>query len=92
MRLVDADVVWTPGNGVRVEPHGSNWTRSPGDRWMRASDTQDLTKETDRLLGMFILFNTIVVRDRVDPMAAHAAFLEIDEYRMSISPESPGAD
>ena len=36
----------------------------------------------DRLLGMFILFNTLVVRDR--PMAAHAAFLEIDEYRMAI--------
>ena len=41
---------------------------------------------------MFILFNTLVVRDGINPKAAHAAFLEIDEYRMAISPESPGAD
>ena len=41
---------------------------------MRAYDTQDPTRGTDRLLGMFILFNTLVVRDRVDPQAAHAAF------------------
>ena len=83
-------VVWTPSHGVRVELHGT--TRTEGDRWMRAYDTQDPTRETDRLLGMFILFNTLVVRDRIDPKAVHAAFLEIDEYRMSISPESPGAD
>jgi len=25
MRLVDTDVVWTPGHGVRVELHGTNW-------------------------------------------------------------------
>jgi hypothetical protein len=40
---------------------------------------------------MFILFNTPVVRDGINPKAAHAAFLEIDEYRMAISPEIPGA-
>ena len=81
MKIVDTDVVWTPGQGVRVEPHGSNWTHTPGDRWMRAYDTQDPTRETDRLLGLFILFNTLVVRDGIDPLAAHSAFLEIDEYR-----------
>ena len=48
-------------------------------------------RETDRLLGMFILFNTLVFRDGINPKAAHAAFLEIDEYRMAISPEIPGA-
>jgi hypothetical protein len=92
MRLVDTDVVWTPRHGVRVELHGTNWTRTEGDRWTRAYDTQDPNRETDRLLGMFILFNTLVVRDRIDPKAAHAAFLEIDEYRMAISPDAPGAD
>ena len=91
MRLVDTDVVWTP-HGVRVELHGTNWTRTEGDRWTRAYDTQDPNRETDRLLGMFILFNALVVRDRIDPKAVHAAFLEIDEYRMAISPDAPGAD
>jgi hypothetical protein len=92
MRLVDTDVVWTPRHGVRVELHGTNWTRTEGDRWTRAYDTQDPNRETDRLLGKFILFNALVVRDRIDPKAAHAAFLEIDEYRMAISSDAPGAD
>ncbi len=92
MRLVDTDVVWTPRHGVRVELNGTNWTRTEGDRWTRAYDTQDPNRETDRLLGMFILFNALVVRDRIDPKAAHAAFLEIDEYRMAISSDAPGAD
>jgi hypothetical protein len=102
MRLVDTDVVWTPDHdynvgavnrgAVRLEQHGSNWTRTQGDRWMPAYDTQDRTRETDRLLGLFILFNTLVVRDRIDPQAAHAAFLGIDEYRLAISPDAPGAD
>ncbi len=56
MRLVDTDVVWAPRHGVRVELHGTNWTRTEGDRWTRAYDTQDPNRETDRLLGMFILF------------------------------------
>jgi hypothetical protein len=41
---------------------------------------------------VFIDFNTIVVRDGVDLRAAHKAFLKIDEYRRSISPDTPGAE
>ena len=40
---------------------------------------------------LFIDFNTIVVRDRVPVDAAHEAFLKIDEYRWSISPDMKGA-
>jgi hypothetical protein len=41
---------------------------------------------------MFILFNTITVRDHVDVEAAHNAFLAIDEYRQTISPDTKGAE
>jgi hypothetical protein len=44
------------------------------------------------LLGMFILFNTITVRDKVDVQKAHEAFLAIDEYRRTISPDTKGAE
>ena len=44
------------------------------------------------LLGMFLLFNTITVRDGVSVEATHKAFLKIDEYRQTISPDTPGAE
>jgi hypothetical protein len=98
MRMTEADVVWTPGQAVRVERHGSNWQRSDSDRWMPATCLGEMgevpTKgDVDRqLLAMFILFNTLVVRDRVAVEAAHAAFLKIDEYRKTISPDTRGAE
>ena len=41
---------------------------------------------------LFIDFNTIFVRDNMPVGAAHKAFLQIDEYRRLISPDTPGAD
>jgi hypothetical protein len=43
-------------------------------------------------LSLFVLFNTLVVRDRIDPLAAHKAFLAIDEYRQTISRNQAGAE
>jgi hypothetical protein len=40
-------------------------------------------------LAMFVLFNTIIVRDGLDPQSVHREFLKIDEYRRCISPDSP---
>ena len=105
MKAADADVVWTPRwasrhgkqcpmtGTVRVERRLSGWARTPGDLWVtpdRAFDfySGKLTPDK-RLLSIFILFNTLTVRDGIDPLAAHEAFLEIDEYRESISPDIP---
>ena len=46
--------------------------------------------DTGLALMIFITFCQIVVRDSVPPQAAHAAFLEIDEYRGRLSPDMPG--
>src|SRR5260370_40759982 len=96
MKAIDADVIWTQNTGqVRVEERMSGWARTPGDLWMRAIGLGRhgfAAKEpTLQLLGLFILFNTIVVRDGVPVNAVHQAFLEIDEYRQTISPDAPGA-
>jgi hypothetical protein len=40
---------------------------------------------------VFVHFHTIVTRDGIDPQDAHRAFLAIEEYRQSISPDIPGA-
>jgi hypothetical protein len=39
----------------------------------------------------FVDFHTMVVRDHVDPTAAHQQFLKIEEYRQRISPNIQGA-
>jgi hypothetical protein len=82
---------------VRVERHLSGWQRTDGDRWMGATGLGEMgevpTKDDPikQLLAIFILFNTLVVRDGIDPLRAHAAFLAIDEYRRTISPDAPSA-
>jgi hypothetical protein len=85
---------------VRVELHGSHWQRTRGDRWAQAATAWDpmhgtippKNNRTWQLLSMFILFNSIVVRDRVPVEDAHRAFLKIDEYRQHISHDIPEAD
>ena len=108
MKMIEADVVWMPDRewnssapnrgAVRVERHGSHWQRTRGDRWMPATSLGAMgevkTKDDPikQLLAMFILFNTLVVRDGITVANAHAAFCAIDEYRKTISPDAPGAD
>jgi hypothetical protein len=85
---------------ARYESNGAyrNWQRTDGDRWMPAAclgamgEVPTENNPDRQLLAMFILFNTITVRDGIDPQAAHKAFLEIDEYRRTISPDQEGAD
>ena len=82
------------GNSPRV------WRRDTEGGWrrpqIRKSQASEILKRKrerrDRqLLAMFILFNTLTVRDGIDVGAAHRAFLGIDEYRETISPDAPGA-
>lgn len=47
--------------------------------------------EDQRLAKLFIDFHDIVVRDGIDPQAAHKAFLKIEEYRRHIAPDISGA-
>ena len=44
-----------------------------------------------QLLAVFILFNTVTMRDGIDVQKAHKAFLAIDEFRQTIAPDLPGA-
>jgi hypothetical protein len=99
-------VCWTPAwaehaandpskpGAILVAPLGSNsyWD----DRYdytggMCYTDRHSMTL-VQKVLMMFIDFNTCVVRDGIDPQAAHREFLKIDEYRKRISPDTPGAD
>ena len=54
------------------------------------SDTKQLNGDK-QIAMLFIEFNTLVVRDGIDPIAAHKAFLTIDEYCKSIALDQDGA-
>jgi hypothetical protein len=43
-------------------------------------------------LAVMVLFHMIVVRDKVDPMKVHNAFMDIDEYRDAIAADTLAAD
>lgn len=106
MKAVNAIVVWTPKDevdaaypgSIRIERRDSQWRRTRGDRWVPATslgafgEVSTKGDKTAQLLAMFILFNTVTVRDLVTVEDAHKAFLQIDEYRETISPDAPGAD
>lgn len=60
---------------------GGDWGTPP---------VEDMTPET-RLRMMLTTFHTMVVRDGIDPQAAHAEFCKVDEYCLAISPDIKGA-
>lgn len=103
LKAKDAIVVWRPATldtrpTVRVVRKGSSWDRDGNEFWMPATALGEwgFSSAKDpkhlQLLAMFILFNTLVVRDRIPVPLAHEAFLNIDEYGKTISPDCPGAN
>lgn len=91
MRFTKAMIAWDVAGEVQVVP----WPDKVGlaDHLRNTvgacfSATHDLTP--DQLVAqVFIDFNTLVVRDGIDPRKAHAEFLKIDEYREHMSPDLP---
>lgn len=95
MKFKEALVAWNPSTGdVAVGPYadGSGWSRGyPMTDGACCHSTRTAPTLMSKYL-LFVLFNTLVVRDGIDPRKAHEAFLKIDEYRRSISPDIDGAD
>jgi hypothetical protein len=95
MKMMEAMIAW--------DPHTDRIKVGPWPDYRGWSDDYHLTTGAcymirhKMLVGkqqamLFIDFNTIVVRDKVPVEAAHRAFLEIDEYRLLISRDMPGAE
>ena len=97
MKLQDAMICWLPSywpsdraGEVEVVVRGKE--RSSLGYASGACDVEWQTcDDEERVLRLFLLFHTLVVRDWVDPKRAHDAFLRIDEYRERISPDIEGA-
>lgn len=91
MKIIDAVVWWFPKGDVGVVSGDTVGKGSipKGAWWMPAVPG---FKPRKRKLSVFLLFNTMVVRDGVDAQVAHDAFLKIDEYRKTIPHDQRGAE
>ena len=95
MKFLEAMIAYNNGTDeIKVGP----WPDRTGcsdsyDATVGACETaiHELTPD-QQLVALFNRFHTAVVSDGIDVQAAHRAFLEIDEYRRSISPDIEGAE
>ena len=104
MKQSDAIIAWTPARWAELRPDTAGQVAvlpapdpaGAAKRFMMrggagSSALQALTGEA-RIARLFIDFQTLVVRDGLDPQAVHRAFLAIDEYRFRIAPDTEGAE
>jgi hypothetical protein len=87
---------WSPGGDVdvvslnefdRLEWFNKHPMKTGGFR----SDLANVEGE-DAKLAALVAFHMLVVRDKVDPMKAHNAFMDINEYRDAIVADTLPAD
>ncbi len=88
-------VAHTPREPDAVEvgpwPDKTGWSDPYPFTWGCCELARHKWPEDRKVMMMFIDFHTLIVRDGIDPQAAHREFLKIDEYRRHISPDTDGA-
>ena len=101
--LENAMILWTPSGAVTrcestegkvqivAHPPGSGGSSNKYSRSYGACNFDDWRKPEERLLRLYIAFDTLTVCDGMDPWLTHEAFLAIPEYRQTISPDQFGA-
>lgn len=103
MKAKDALIAWTPSwdvddptaGKVKVGPmpeFPSDWSKPYSFTGGAAHTDRRSMVGAEAALMVFVDFQTLVIRDGIDPAAAHEAFLAIDEYRERLAPDTPGAD
>lgn len=103
MKQSEAIIAWTPARWAELRPDTAGQVavvpvpdpEGAAKRFLMRSGAGSsalhaLTGEA-RIARLFIDFQTLVVRDGLDPQAVHKAFLAIDEYRFRIAPDTEGA-
>ena len=102
MKLKDALIVWTPKDRIDSATSPTYRKVAVVDRpywdvtynfrsWIKGTEFGDFVG-WHRIGHLFILFNSLVVRDGIDPQNAHKEFLKIDEYRQRIARDTEGAE
>jgi len=92
-------VAWSRKDGkIKVGPWPDpNW---PDTGWVEkefphevvyTAGACDKRLPKDRVLLLFLNLHVAIIRDKIDPFAAHKEFLQIKEYREHLSTDTPGA-
>lgn len=89
MKLKDTLTAWEPGTdrvkvGPLIYPGEPDWAYPYSMTGGAAYTHVRRFEGKDARLFVMSEFIGVVVRDGCDPKAAHAAYLEIDEYRQSV--------
>lgn len=104
MKQIEAIIAWTPLRWAELRPETAgqvvvvpapDTAGAAKPFMMRAGASSSALaglSEEARIARLFIDFQTLVVRDGIDPQVAHRAFLAIDEYRFRIAPDTEGAE
>lgn len=104
MKQIEAIIAWTPARWAELRPETAGQivvlpvtdeasvSKSYVMRAGASSSALASLSEEARIARLFIDFQTIVVRDGLDPQTVHKAFLAIDEYRFRIAPDTEGAE
>lgn len=105
MRAIYAWMAWTPANGVysddptegmlQIGPKDTreSWQNDPRYRYTLGFDTLRSITSSDQMRTVVLAeFNTLIVRDKLDPELVHREFLKVDEYRWCLSWDIKGAE
>ncbi|MCJ2073526.1 hypothetical protein MKK75_32865 [Methylobacterium sp. J-030] len=104
MKQIEAIIAWTPVRWAALKPETAGQVvvlpapdaEGVAKRYMMragaSSSALAALSDEARIARLFIDFQTLVVRDGIDPQTAHRAFLAIDEYRFRIAPDTEGAE
>jgi len=104
MKQIEAIIAWTPARWAELRPETAGQivvlpapdTEGAAKRYIMhagaSSSALAALSDEARIARLFIDFQTIVVRDGLDPQVVHRAFLAIDEYRFRIAPDTEGAE
>ncbi len=82
-------VVGRRNDVAREADRGPLADRLPLTRRVCAANGLQARTQAERIALMFIGFNMLVVRDRLDPQVVHRAFMAINEYRLCMTPDLP---
>ncbi|AYO83005.1 hypothetical protein [Methylobacterium brachiatum] len=104
MKQIEAIIAWTPARWAELKPETAGQVvvvpvpdeAGTSKRYMMragaSSSALAALSDEARIARLFIDFQTLVVRDGLDPQDVHQAFLAIDEYRFRIAPDTEGAE
>jgi hypothetical protein len=105
MKAHEALIAWTPNTsgwreratagqvkvGPLIDADNVDWTNPFSHTGGAAYIQRRKLRGAESVAKLFIDFHTLVVRDGIESQVAHEAFLMIDEYAESISPDIAGA-